>query len=324
MFLTKTYVERIGIEIVKTRNPFIRNRIELVSFEILRCPPLSITSSKDCLWTCFKLCPNVKDDLTLRINLLLHKSNTVTKSIIHIYHTKYFHFPIIKEQNIQQHYSSLIDLVKVETTNFIHLFAEHIIVLLRHIAVEFKSEKFSVNIGNCTNFWDASINIYGCTSSVSLNLHTPRTLDHVESDCTCHESYKFDRQRFLLFLQHLEWPRPLLPKLLLTTSRMQNVPLQNASWRYVFWRRSQEKIVYASILWHIHVHFWSRAIKILCIHTVNPLMWDYFANIGEDTRPLNSVQIKFANPDYLQTYFFCLSTNHYKILHIGSGHWLHD
>ena len=37
----------------------------------------------------------------------------------------------------------------------------------------------------------------------------------------------------------------------------------------------------------------------------------------------NSIQIKFANPDYLQTYFFYLLNNCYEILHICRGQWVH-
>ena len=39
-----------------------------------------------------------------------------------------------------------------------------------------------------------------------------------------------------------------------------------------------------------------------------------------DDMAYNSIQIKFANPDYLQTYFFYLLNNCYEILHISRAH----
>jgi len=116
------------------------------------------------------------------------------------------------------------------------------IVLFWQQAVDLNLQSFSINILLYQSLRHANKHIW---LNESLNEHSPRTVDHV--DCTGHKLYKFDCQHFLLFLQGLEWPRPLLPELLLNTSRMQNVPLQNASLRFVFKRLSQEKIVLAYI-----------------------------------------------------------------------------
>jgi len=115
--------------------------------------------------------------------------------------------------------------------------------------------------------------------------------------------------RFLLFLQDLEWPRPLLYKLLLNTSRVQYAHLQNASWRCVFWRLFQEKIVVqlANILRHIFLHKYLKLkhfyyINYIMDSYVEPLMWDYYAYV----RRLINILRRFA-----QQIHFLLVLNDY-------------